>query len=112
MLLVSVMNQIPIMVIGKPGSSKSLAMELLQSNLNGLTSDNEFLRQFPAVIKFSYQCSPLSASQGIEQAFYAARCYYRELAPANNKPAVVTLLDEVGLAEQSPHLPLKILTGC
>lgn len=31
MILVSVLNQIPIFVIGKPGSSKSLAMELVQS---------------------------------------------------------------------------------
>lgn len=30
-----VMNQIPILLIGKPGCSKSLAMGVLQNNLNG-----------------------------------------------------------------------------
>lgn len=54
---------------------------------------------------FSYQCSPLSTSGGIEQAFESARRYRRE-AP---NTFVVVLLDEVGLAEQSPHLPLKVL---
>lgn len=54
---------------------------------------------------FSYQCSPLSTSSGIEQAFEAAARYKRE-AP---NTTVVVLLDEVGLAEQSPHLPLKVL---
>lgn len=91
MILCSVLNQIPIFVIGKPGSSKSLAMGLIQSNLNGEASDNEFLRSLPAVEVFSYQCSPLSTSSGIEQVFESARRYKRE-AP---NTVVVILLDEV-----------------
>lgn len=105
MIMVSILNDIPIFVIGKPGSSKSLAMNLIQSNLNGDASDNDFLKSLPAVEVFSYQCSPLSTSAGIEQAFHSARRYKRE---AQNT-VVVVLLDEVGLAEQSPHLPLKVL---
>jgi E3 ubiquitin-protein ligase RNF213 len=91
MILCSVLNHIPIFVIGKPGSSKSLAMGLIQSNLNGDASENEFLRSLPAVEVFSYQCSPLSTSLGIEQAFESARRYKRE---ASNT-VVVILLDEV-----------------
>jgi hypothetical protein len=105
MILVSTLNQIPIFVIGKPGSSKSLAMGLIQQNLNGSASDSDFLRSLPAVEVFPYQCSPLSTSAGIEQAFASAQRYRRE-SPAT---VVVVLLDEVGLAEQSPHLPLKVL---
>ena len=105
MMLVSVLNQIPIFVIGKPGTSKSLAMELVQTNLQGKASANDFLKSLPAVQKFSYQCSPLSTSGGIEAAFESARRYKME-AP---NTIVVVLLDEVGLAEQSPHLPLKVL---
>ena len=99
------LNKIPIFVIGKPGSSKSLAVSLIQSNLNGDASANAFLRSLPAVEVFSYQCSPLSTSEGIEQAFERAQRYKLE---AGNT-VVVVLLDEVGLAEQSPHLPLKVL---
>jgi hypothetical protein len=91
--------------IGKPGTSKSLAVELVQTNLQGKASENDFLRALPAVQTFSYQCSPLSTSEGIEQAFQSARRYKIE-AP---NTVVVVLLDEVGLAEQSPHLPLKVL---
>lgn len=105
MILCSILNKIPIFVIGKPGSSKSLAMGLIQSNLNGDASDGAFLKSLPAVEVFSYQCSPLSTSVGIEQAFESSRRYLRE---ASNT-VVVVLLDEVGLAEQSPHLPLKVL---
>ena len=105
MILVSTLNQIPIFVVGKPGTSKSLAMELVQTNLQGKASGNDFLRSLPAVQTFGYQCSPLSTSAGIQQAFESARRYKME-AP---NTVVVVLLDEVGLAEQSPHLPLKVL---
>ena len=105
MILVSVLNQIPIFIIGKPGTSKSLAVELIQTNLQGKASENDFLRALPAVQTFSYQCSPLSTSEGIEQAFASARRYKKEAA----NTVVIVLLDEVGLAEQSPHLPLKVL---
>jgi hypothetical protein len=41
MLLVSIMNQIPILLIGKPGCSKSLAMGVLQQNLIGEVSNKK-----------------------------------------------------------------------
>uniref|UniRef100_A0A7S0DVA6 Uncharacterized protein n=1 Tax=Amorphochlora amoebiformis TaxID=1561963 RepID=A0A7S0DVA6_9EUKA len=105
MIMVSILNKIPIFVVGKPGTSKSLAMGLIQQNMNGEASENAFLRSLPPVDIFSYQCSPLSTSDGIEQAFQAA-ARYKVSAPDT---ICVVLLDEVGLAEQSPHLPLKVL---
>jgi MoxR-like ATPase len=105
MLLVSVLNQIPIFVIGKPGSSKSLAMRLLTENLNGVESHNNYLRTLPAVTVYTYQCSPLSTSAGIVDTVRKAQIH---LGSSTNTITIV-LLDEVGLAEQSPHLPLKVL---
>ena len=64
-LLVSVLNSIPVFVVGKPGSSKSLAVSVLLANLRGRGSANPFLRTFPAVEAFFHQCSPQSTSQGI-----------------------------------------------
>ena len=105
MIMISILNQIPIFVVGKPGTSKSLAMKLIMRNMNGEASDSVFFRSLPAVSLFSYQCSPLSTSQGIEQAFMKAH-KYKQQSPDS---IVIVLLDEVGLAEQSPHLPLKVL---
>ncbi len=104
MILVCILNKIPIFVVGKPGSSKSLAMELLTNNLNGKASESQFFRELPAIEVFSYQCSPLSDSQGIEQTFQHAKKYQDNTA----NTLVVVLLDEVGLAEQSLNLPLKV----
>ena len=103
MIFVSVLNKIPIFVVGKPGSSKSLAVELLESSFSGDSSPSPFARSFPAIILFRYQCSPLSTAHGIAQTFSLARKY------EHPNTIVAVLLDEVGLAEQSPHLPLKVL---
>lgn len=105
MLLVSIMNQIPILLVGKPGCSKSLAMDLLKSNLNGVVSEREFFRAMPAVEVFAYQCSPMSTPEAILYAFESAR----RSNIGDSKRIVCVLLDEVGLAEESPHLPLKVL---
>ena len=82
-----------------------MSLELIASNLNGKTSKSPFFQDFPAVEIFSYQCSPLSTSEGIEQTFIHAKRYQEN----TSNTRVVVLLDEVGLAEQSPHLPLKVL---
>ncbi|MDC0366871.1 ATP-binding protein [bacterium] len=105
MLLVSVMNRIPIFVVGVPGSSKSLAMHLLQSNLRGKSSRSPFFRNMDAVEVIPYQCSPQSTSDGITEAFNTAN----RISKAAKNTVVVVLLDEVGLAEYSPHMPLKVL---
>jgi hypothetical protein len=105
MLLVSIMNQIPILLVGKPGCSKSLAMGVLQNNLNGKVSNKEFFKSMPAVEVLAYQCSPLSTPDAILGAFHSAR----QSNLGHNSTIVCVLLDEVGLAEESPHLPLKVL---
>jgi len=57
-----ILNRIPIFVVGKPGSSKTLTMQVIGGNLQGKQSPNSFWRNFPAVYTFQYQCSPLSTA--------------------------------------------------
>ena len=55
---------------------------------------------------FSYQCSQLSTSESIIKVFETAKSFQKE----NTSTFVsVVVLDEVGLAEDSPNLPLKAL---
>jgi energy-coupling factor transporter ATP-binding protein EcfA2 len=106
LVLVALLNTIPIFVVGKPGSSKSLAVSLVSANLNGEASDAPWLRSLPRVEVFSFQCSPMATARGIQGTFDAARRYARDVGSGTK---VVVLLDELGLAEASPHLPLKVL---
>ena len=57
----------------------------------------------------SYQCSQLSTSSSIIKLFHDAK-RYQDSEKQNKKSFVaVVVLDEVGLAEDSPNLPLKSL---
>lgn len=105
MIFVSILNKIPIFIVGPPGTSKSLAIDLIAKSMRGQGSSNSFLREYQSVDVFTYQCSPLSTAAGIEQVFNTARQYANEAKGS----LVVCLLDEIGLAEQSKHLPLKVL---
>ena len=106
-IVICILNRIPAFVVGKPGSSKTLAMQVIVSNLQGAQSPRPFWRRFPALNLFSFQCSPMTQAHGILEQFRMA-CNFQKHAPQNR---TVLLLDEVGLAEHSPDMPLKVLHG-
>ena len=106
-LLSSILNRIPVFVVGKPGSSKSLSMQVIRSNLRGADSPDEFLRSLPQLYVVSFQGSKASTSEGIYKVFEKARKYKEYNKGSSVLPVV--LLDEVGLAEQSSNNPLKVL---
>jgi hypothetical protein len=103
--IVCILNRIPIFIVGKPGSSKTLAIQIIGNNLLGEQSPKKFWRRFPAVHIVQYQCSPLSTALAIKTQFELAVSYQKH---AENTICLL-LLDEVGLAEHSPDMPLKAL---
>ena len=56
---------------------------------------------------FSYQCSRLSTPQSVIEVFNTAKRFQKN--QDTTKYVSVVVLDEVGLAEDSPNLPLKAL---
>ena len=54
----------------------------------------------------SYQCSPLSTAEGIVNTFN--QCAKLQEENDLRKYTSVVILDEVGLAEDSPQMPLKV----
>ena len=106
-MLVSILNRIPVFVVGKPGCSKSLSIQLIRSNLRGRDSLDPLFRMLPQLYVVSYQGSESSTSEGIIKVFEKARKYKAHNKDGNVLPVV--LLDEVGLAENSKYNPLKVL---
>ena len=104
-VIICILTKTPIFVVGKPGSSKTLTMQVIASNLQGKQSQCKFWRKYPAVYIFPYQCSPMSDSHSIRHQFDMA-VRYQEHA---ENTITILLLDEVGLAEHSPDMPLKVL---
>ncbi len=56
---------------------------------------------------FSYQCSQLSTPESVIEVFNTAKNFQKKQDTSTYVSVVV--LDEVGLAEDSPNLPLKAL---
>ncbi|XP_077980160.1 E3 ubiquitin-protein ligase rnf213-alpha-like [Glandiceps talaboti] len=107
MMVVCIELRIPLFLVGKPGSSKSLAKTIVADAMQGEAAPSELFRTFKQVHMVSYQCSPLSTPEGIVGTF--RQCSRFQEGKDLNRFVSVVVLDEVGLAEDSPKLPLKTL---
>ncbi|PKY59724.1 hypothetical protein RhiirA4_482717, partial [Rhizophagus irregularis] len=107
-MIVCILTKIPLFLIGAPGSSKSLAVRLISSNLRGPDSSDKYFRNLAQVYLIPHQGSSSSTSEGIIKVFEKAN-KFQETTSKQFPVASVVLLDEVGLAETSPFNPLKVL---
>lgn len=106
-ILVCLLNKIPIFLVGKPGCSKSLSIQVIRNNLRGKDSKDTFFKSLPQLYCVSFQGSESSTSDGIIKVFDKAT-KYQESNIAEEVLSVV-ILDEIGLAEVSKFNPLKVL---
>nr|XP_034315108.1 E3 ubiquitin-protein ligase rnf213-alpha-like isoform X1 [Crassostrea gigas] len=107
MMVVSIELRIPLFLVGKPGSSKSLAKTIVADIMQGNSSASPVFRNFKQVKMVSFQCSPLSRPEGIIDTFRQCAQFQKDVDLKRNVSVVV--LDEVGLAEDSTKMPLKVL---
>ena len=124
MMAICIELRIPLFLVGKPGSSKSLAKSIVAASMLGRASEGKLMKQFKEVITFylinfqlfffllqvhmfSYQCSQLSTPESVIEVFTTAKSFQKKQDVTNYVSVVV--LNEVGLAENSPNFPLKAL---
>ena len=107
MMAVCIELRIPLFLVGKPGSSKSLAKTIIHDSMRGRVSQKDLLKGFKEVTMLSYQCSQLSTPESVIEVFKTATQWQSK--QDTKKFVAVVVLDEVGLAEDSPNLPLKAL---
>lgn len=100
---VCIMNKLPIIIVGMPGCSKSLAIRMLTPSLRGPSSEDDFFKQLPEVKVFYFQGSESCSSEGVEKTFEKA------ITKTSKEKIPMILFDEIGLAELSEHNPLKVL---
>ena len=135
-MVVCICNSLPLFLVGKPGCSKSLSVQLIADNLLGEGSADPFFRTLPRVVVLPFQGSEDTTSEQMVAVFERAH-HYAELNKHESVMPLV-LLDEarhrcsialrsqpaqlqkgplkttawhaqVGLAELSRHNPLKVL---
>ncbi|XP_071137105.1 E3 ubiquitin-protein ligase rnf213-alpha-like [Mytilus edulis] len=107
MMIVCIELRIPLFLVGKPGSSKSLAKTIVADAMQGDTARSELFKKYKQVQMVSFQCSPLSTPDGILGTF--RQCAEFQRRKDLDRFVSVVVLDEIGLAEDSPRMPLKTL---
>ncbi|KAM5307769.1 E3 ubiquitin-protein ligase RNF213 isoform 2-T2 [Glossophaga mutica] len=107
MMVVCIELRIPLFLVGKPGSSKSLAKTIVADAMQGQAAHADLFRALKQVHLVSFQCSPHSTPQGIIGTF--RQCARFQQDKDLRRYVSVVVLDEVGLAEDSPQMPLKAL---
>uniref|UniRef100_A0A8C9DCK3 E3 ubiquitin-protein ligase RNF213 n=1 Tax=Panthera leo TaxID=9689 RepID=A0A8C9DCK3_PANLE len=107
MMVICIELKIPLFLVGKPGSSKSLAKTIVADAMQGPAAHSDLFRNLKQVHLVSFQCSPHSTPQGIISTF--KQCARFQQGKDLQEYVSVVVLDEVGLAEDSPKMPLKAL---
>ena len=103
--------RLPLIIVGAPGSSKTLSFNLTLTNLKGAESRHNFFRdttRFPALDPYHYQCSRRSTSLEIENVFKRAIKQQQKHNISKLPINCVVFMDEAGLPEES-HESLKVL---
>ena len=109
-LFVAINTNVPIFIVGKPGCSKSLSVQLLIKSMLGKNSDSSLFKNLPKIMLYSYQGSISSTSKGVENVFNKARNEHLKLDEENKRNNIpLIFFDEMGLAEHSPNNPLKVI---
>ncbi|XP_041073022.1 E3 ubiquitin-protein ligase rnf213-alpha-like isoform X2 [Carcharodon carcharias] len=107
LMVICIELRIPLFLVGKPGSSKSLAKTVVLDAMQGQSSHCDLFKKLKQVHMVSFQCSPHSTPEGIITTF--KQCARFQQGRNLDEYVSVVVLDEIGLAEDSPQMPLKTL---
>ena len=104
-------NHTPLIIVGDPGSSKTLSFNVAIANLKGKESRNALFRDtdvFQALDPHFYQCSRRTTSNEVEKVFTRAINRQKSLAKIPLPIYCVVFMDEAGLPEDKLE-SLKVL---
>ena len=100
-------NNVPLIIVGKPGTGKSLSFQILYNSLKGEYSDSDLFKEKGKLYRYYYQGSETSTAEGIEQVFSKAQ--KAQLKNKGKQIISLVFFDEMGLAERSSNNPLKVI---
>ena len=116
---IGILTRIAVFLVGPPGCSKTLCMNLIKKSMQGVNSQNQFWKQYPQLIVTSFQGSLTCTSNAIKKSFdhaFNTLEKWKKKNPIdnnniNNGNDIISLvfIDEIGLCELSPSNPLKVL---
>ena len=102
-IAVCTMTRTPLIIVGDPGTSKTISFNIVTANLKGKESKIELFRNtrvFKSLDPHFYQCSKRTTSNEIEKVFTRAIKRQHYLAKVPLPVHSVVLMDEAGLPER------------
>ena len=111
LLFVCLITKIPLIIIGKPGSGKSLSAQLIFKSMRGKFSSQPFFQNFPMIIQSYFQGSYSTNPEDVENIFDIAEKKLKRKDEGNGEDSIISMIlfDELGLAERARSNPLKVL---
>ena len=125
LLFLALVTKIPLIIVGKPGTGKSLSAQLICNCMKGEYSKKKdqnpsFFSKYPLVNQKYFQGSDSSTPEDVEELFKKTEQLYNSCKKDIEEkrkvmdnliqtPIYMILFDELGLAEKSPTNPLKVL---
>ena len=113
LLFVALVTNIPLIIKGKPGSSKTLSAQLITKEMEGKFSRKKFFKFYPSIIQTYFQCTETTTPEDIEEVFIKAKIKLEGLKKDNvtDLPISMILLENLELAQNSKNNPLKALNS-
>ena len=110
LLFVSIITKIPLIIIGKPGTGKSLSAKIMKNSMEGKYSIEKFFQNLPEIIQTYFQGSESTNPEDVENLFKIAE-EKLSLKQNSTQEDIISMIlfDELGLAEKSKKNPLKVL---
>ena len=116
---IGILTRIAVFLVGPPGCSKTLCMNLIKKSMQGLNSSSQFWKQYPQLIVTSFQgsltCTSIAIKKSFDHALQTLEKWKKKNPIDKNKEMngndIISLvfIDEIGLCELSPSNPLKVL---
>ena len=119
LFFLAVVTKIPLIIVGKPGTGKSLSSQLIYNSMRGKYSkptkkgNTSFFSRYPQINQIYFQGSKSTTPEDIEELFKKADDLYKNYKLDKHShdqvPIYMILFDELGLAEKAPTNPLKVI---
>ena len=111
LIFLGVVTKIPLIIVGKPGTGKSLSAQLICNSMKGEYSKKEFFKNYPKIDQKYFQGSKNTSPEDVEKLFRQSEdlCNVYKARGDKSIPICMILFDELGLADQSKTNPLKVL---
>ena len=104
-LFICINSREPIIIIGKPGSGKTLSINCVANSMKGDFSEINYFKRKDGLIIYRYQGTDKTTSEDIINIFKRVR----NSMEYSLKNIPIFLFEEMGLAQKSKDNPLKIL---